>query len=466
MRHLHLAELRDSWTAWLSVSMTFIVVNAMFAGTAVTKTSLDRAHEQRHFEDIVVQANDMAVNINYGMVGIVSLLVIGSVTGLVIESRRGSIARLGLTGASPGQITGTLMTQLAIVSLASALIGDTFAGAVARVLLDNQAESQEVARIETVWAPWPIVEANLICAAVAMLGGLRVARRATRISPVEALRQSQGSAPAKRRWIGRTIWVVLCLALLAAVYASLGPLGEIEEKDQALMMVMQAVLMVIPLMAVALTNASPLTIGLLTNAWTKLVPGDSTWHLARSTVLGKMDRLTRTAVPVMLTLALLFGMQTMGGSMQATLDAMGTGVQLSGTGLSTFVALFGGPLAIALAGGLSAILIMARQREAELALDGVLGATPAQRIAIPALEGVIVVITSTLNALVLLAVEVVFMRRGLPSVFPGYRVVIPWQQFLWATLLLMAIVMVSTVVPTLRSLRVPEPRVIGRYVAA
>ena len=29
MRHLHTAELRDSWTTWLSVSLTFIAVNAM-----------------------------------------------------------------------------------------------------------------------------------------------------------------------------------------------------------------------------------------------------------------------------------------------------------------------------------------------------------------------------------------------------------------------------------------------------
>lgn len=71
---------------------------------------------------------------------------------------------------------------------------------------------------------------------------------------------------------------------------------------------------------------SPVTTGLLTRGWTKLVPGRSgTWHLARNTVLGKMDRLERTVVPVMVTMSLLFSMMCLGQSFQATLEAMEEG---------------------------------------------------------------------------------------------------------------------------------------------
>ncbi len=50
-----------------------------------------------------------------------------SVTALVVQARRGALARLALAGATPGQVSRILMAQLAIVAAAGALVGTLLA---------------------------------------------------------------------------------------------------------------------------------------------------------------------------------------------------------------------------------------------------------------------------------------------------------------------------------------------------
>ncbi|MGO4956589.1 FtsX-like permease family protein [Luteococcus sp. Sow4_B9] len=466
MRHLHLAELRDSWTAWLSVSLTFITVNAAFALLALASASAQRAAAGGLHPDLVM-TNDFTIGINQGMCALVGLIVIGTVTGLVVGSRRGSIARLQLAGASPRHVVATLMTQLAVVSLTCAVIGDLIAILSVQGALDAHTTSQQMERIPAVFDPLAVLGANLLCTGIAMLGGLRASLRATRIPPVEALRQASTAPSARKGMVGRILWSILMIALIAGLFALTPQARKVEDQQFAMQAVMQAALMLIPLVATLLTQAAPLTTGLLTRGWTRLVPGRSgTWHLARNTVLGKMDRLQRTVIPVMITMGLLFSMMTLGNSFAATLKAMGNDVQLTDVDLPGLLVVMGLPLAIAVAGALSALLMMARQREAELALDEILGATPAQRVLVPLLEATIITVTAFLQAAFLTLVVAAYMRLALPIVLSTFQVVIPWGTILVISLVILVATALCTVVPTLPSLKMPPPRVISRRVAA
>lgn len=465
MRHLHIAELRDSWSAWLSVSLTFITVNAVFAVIALCDVAAGRS--QQGWDEGAVMTNEAALGINYGVSTLIGLLVIGTVTGLVVGSRRGSIARLQLAGASPAHVVGTLMTQLAVVSLVCAVVGDLVAIPCVQPVLDAHTTNQDLPHIPAAHSVTPMLVANLACALVAMLGGLRASISATKVAPVEALRQSTTSPDHRRGMVGRAIWCVLTGGLVSLVFWAMPKFTLIDDQRMAAQSVMQATFFLIPLLAIFLAKASPITTGLLTRAWTRLIPGRSgTWHLARNTVLGKMERLERTVVPVMVAMSLLFSMMCLGDSFVATLRAMGDDAELSGTDLRGLLLVLGAPLSISIAGALSALLMMARQRQAELALDEILGATPAQRVLVPTLEATIVTVTALVQALALTLVVAVYMRLALPLVLPQFRVVLPWATMGWGTLVIWLATAVCTVAPTLPTANVPAPRVVSRHIAA
>jgi len=129
-----------------------------------------------------------------------------------------------------------------------------------------------------------------------------------------------------------------------------------------------------------LGQVARLVVGPLTRLWTGLVPSSHpTWVLTWSTSVVKAARLTRTAVPVMMTIGLFLGMAAVGGTIQATLNADADPTRLGGLGLLSLVPVLGLPLLLALSGGVGSLIMMSKQRDAELALTGTVGTTPAQR---------------------------------------------------------------------------------------
>ncbi|MGD5639543.1 FtsX-like permease family protein, partial [Xanthomonas citri pv. citri] len=125
--------------------------------------------------------------INLVFCALVGASVIGASTSLVVDSRRGSLARLALSGATPRQVVATVMTQLVAVSLACAVLGDVIAYAVLQPTLDVLASerSAELVPPTAVYALWPALLANLLAVGLALVGGFRQAYRASRIPPVE-----------------------------------------------------------------------------------------------------------------------------------------------------------------------------------------------------------------------------------------------------------------------------------------
>jgi putative ABC transport system permease protein len=118
-----------------------------------------------------------------------------------------------------------------------------------------------------------------------------------------------------------------------------------------------------------------------------------------------------------------------------------------------------------MAGGVGSLVMMARQRQAELALCGIVGTTPGQRLAMPVLEGVIIAVTGALLSLAMVAAAVVLLAVGLPAAGFPFAFVPAYGTFAAALGACTAITVAATVLPTLPSLGRPEPRVIARLVA-
>lgn len=126
----------------------------------------------------------------------------------------------------------------------------------------------------------------------------------------------------------------------------------------------------------------------------------------------------------MFTVAILLGMTVVMPTIAATTAAAGYEIQLSGAGIGPVLTMVGPALAIALAGGVGSLLMMSKQRDAELALTGVLGATPpGQRRTLPVLEAVIIAVTALFPALIAVGgVELAYFHFGLPAA--GYAAVL------------------------------------------
>ena len=110
--------------------------------------------------------------------------------------------------------------------------------------------------------------------------------------------------------------------------------------------------------------------------------------------------------------------------------------------------------------------MMSRQRSADLALAGVLGATPRQQLLVPALEAVIITVTASLLGLVMAAVSGALLAGGLAILLPQSQLSIPWPILGLTVVICLLLVTLGTTMPVLRSLRQPAPKVISKLVAA
>jgi putative ABC transport system permease protein len=467
VRQLHLAELRDSWSAWLGVCLGFVVTNFALALCALVELAGVRAVQAGQMQWINSASFTWGPAFNLVLCSIVGAVVIGSSTSLVVDSRRGSLARLALTGATPGQVVLTIMSQLAAVCLACAVLGDV----AAYLLLDpvmsfllSTDNNELLVRATPVYALWPVLLANLFAVGLALMGGFKQARRASHIPPVEALRQATGTSE-ERMTIGRWVRAGLCLVLIVITY-SVTPGVAASTGKEGFSNTFQSSALLLIVAGAFLAQLAPALVGPLTRAWTALVPSfDPTWDLTRSTTVTKAARLTKSVVPVMLTIGIFFGMAALGATLQSTLRANGDGTVIEGIGAVDLLPVLGLPLLLSLSGGVGSLIMMSKQRNAELALSGIVGTTPGQRVLMPVLEGVVITVTAALLSLVMVAVSIGIMAVGVPAAGLAFAFVPRYAVFAVGLLVCLVITVAATLLPTLRSLRLPEPRVIARLVA-
>lgn len=468
MTRLALADLRESWVAWLGVSLTFVVTNAVLATCLLFTHSADVAMAAGVMHGDDAEAVRTLPMINLATSALVALAVIGAATSLVVSARRSAIARLLLGGAGPGQVVRLLAVQLVVVSVVCASLGDLLAIVLTPEAIAQVTTDRAVTTFPMHVSVGALLAANAACIGLSLLGGLRQARAASRIPPVEALREATTAGASRMgRWTVAFRWVrfvVLAGAIVAAFPAYRANAHDFG-KD-ALSMLMQVSVLLIPLTGLALAAVLPWLVGPVTSAWTRLVPGGPAWHLARHTVVAKADRLVRSVLPIMFATGLSFGILMAADTLLAALHRMGSTVELSGMSVTTIVTMIGMPMTVAIAGSVGNLVMMSQQRSAELALAGIVGAGPRQQLLVPAFEAVILTVTASVLGFVMAGVGAAMLASGLALTVPGATVSFPWGMLLGASAICLVVTLLATMVPVLRSLRQPAPRVVARLVAA
>lgn len=467
MGPLVLAELRSAWSSWCAVLIAFVVTSFAIVLAVLAIDSLSATVASGDIPASEGPALLFLPSWNLGLAIIGTLSVIGAVTGLVVQARRGALARLALAGATPAQVSRILLAQLAIVAIAGSVAGAALA------ILMLPAVLVEAVGERGVSGDAAVVRVDLLLVLVgaggfvlfAVLAGLRQARVAAAIPPVEALRAVPGATVRRGRvlrWIAAALLAVATIGLAAGVIAIAPNLG-VDSGDT----ILQGAIGCMLLTSVVLSLAAPLTIGLLTRAWTALVPSRSApWVLARAGVIARGERLARTVTPIAMAVGLLVGFQALVASVAVVLAELGrAGMEHGGT--AAVLALIGLVLLISMAGGVSAVLMMSRQREAELALIGVIGATRRQQVLVAVFEGIIITVTATILGLIMTAVAMIVFLVGMNALPTGVTapLVMPWAELVVVTVVAAAVVVASTTLPVLRSLGRPARQVAAQLAA-
>lgn len=470
MRRVIAAELRDSWPAWVGVSLGFVMTGFAMALAALVLHS-GVAASGTVLPELDAQTYSAQGGINLVLATLVGFNVVGASTALVVDSRRGALARLALVGATPHEVVRAVLSQLAVVAFVSAIVGDVLAVLVLRpalaFLLAERGSDSSGIMAPPVVEPGTLVAVNLAWLLVVLIGGYQQARRASRIPPVEALRQSQGS-DAARSGVRPSAWFRAALALLFLIgMFVMVPALAANRDSETFTQIMQTNMFGLAVVGWLFSELMPLIVRPLTSLWTGLVPASvsPTWSIARATVLARAERLSRSVSPVMFTIGLAFGIIGLPTTYNAIFAASGFDVTLEHVGAETFLALMGLALAIALCGSVGSLLMMSKQREAELALLGIAGGTGAQRVRVATFEAVMITGTAAILGILMVVVSLTHLAWATPQAGLQFALGVPLVPLLVALLVCGAVTIVATVVPTLRSVQLPEPKVIARLIA-
>ena len=228
----------------------------------------------------------------------ISLFVLAATTGLAVNLRRRRYALLRTVGATRGQVRRAIWAELAGCGLAGGLLGWLPGAALGTLGVRALAAHQMLPAGSAAWqTPWLLPIACGVSVLVAVLSGQVAARRASRTSPVQALRETA----ADRRW-PHPVRVLLGLAaaggagtLVAFTFGQKSSAGQLALAFPLLLACMVAVALLGPvLVALAAWLARPLR-----------TAGGPSARLALAAIAAQPRRTASAVIPVAMAVALV-----------------------------------------------------------------------------------------------------------------------------------------------------------------
>jgi len=254
-----------------------------------------------------LQLDDLAsmFGVMSGFSGFIAIFVVASTFSFVVSSRRRELGLLRLVGATPRQVRRMILGESLIVAAVASLAGCVFAHLITPPTLWLAHERGLTPMKLDPPSFWPTLAiAFPLGAVVALIGARSAARRASRIPPIDAMRE----AAVERRRMGfwRLVVGLLCLGgsltMLVTMGAVTGELSLVLGIFAPEMLVISAVCFG-PWLFPALARLI---------AWPLVRRGDVTIRLARDNVAASAKRTASLAAP---TLAI----SAIGGSLLLTL---------------------------------------------------------------------------------------------------------------------------------------------------
>jgi putative ABC transport system permease protein len=193
----------------------------------VTYTGNDRADAE--FLDLG-QARSFLIQMSSAFGGtmlLIVVLVVAGTLGLAIQQRRREFALLRAIAATPRQIHRLIGAEILLLATSAAVLGSLPGYGLAYLVRDLLASTGTIpADFRFAIDPLPALVAVVLCVVASRVAGLIVARRAARISPVEALGEAAVEPPRLGR-VRLTIgWLLVGVGVGAAIAVPLTTAGE------------------------------------------------------------------------------------------------------------------------------------------------------------------------------------------------------------------------------------------------
>jgi putative ABC transport system permease protein len=224
-----------------------------------------------------------------------TVFVVSSTCALSAAQRRRELGLLRAVGATPGQVRRMMYAETGLVALLAGLLGAPAGAAAAPLLGDAMVEiGLEPAGFTVTWQPTALIGSVLLGMFVALAGVTAAARRASRIPPLDALREAAADprAMTPARWVVGPLCAVAGGALLAGM-----PAFPLEMRSSAGMGAAMFLLCAAALL-------SPVLIVPLVRAVARPWRGTATGMLVREGTLTGVRRVASTAAPVLATVGL------------------------------------------------------------------------------------------------------------------------------------------------------------------
>jgi putative ABC transport system permease protein len=228
----------------------------------------------------------------------ISLFVLAATTALAVNLRRRRFALLRTVGATRGQVRRAILAELAGCGLAGGLLGWLPGAALGTLGVRALAGHQMLPAGSTAWrTPWLLPIACGISVLVTVLSGQVAARRASRTSPAQALRETA----AERTW-PHPVRVLLGLAaaggsgaLVALTFGQKSSAGQLALAFPLLLACMLAVALLGPLLvALAAWLVRPFQ-----------AAGGPSARLALASIAAQPRRTASAVIPVALAVAMV-----------------------------------------------------------------------------------------------------------------------------------------------------------------
>ncbi|KJC64272.1 ABC transporter permease [Agreia bicolorata] len=454
MIRLLLADLRTNLASRLGPLITIIGVTiTLGVGLSLSATSVFYGGKI---------AQSMGTTATIVLVGaiIASGLVISSVQRIAVELRGRDYAIWQLAGVLPATIGRLVIAQSLVVAMAGALVGAIIADLIVPSTI--QALWREgLAKDGTImrFGPGAALVDILAVTALVLISTIPAARRASRTPALAVLRES--TPPMARMTLRR--WIAVAVSLLAITALVLGMSGGRSE-----LVGMGAMLP--PVLVALAASVAPILYPRVLRLWTALLPArvSPAWYLGRHNARHKLSRSTAAITPMMVAVAIAGGpisdIATATNAILITRDSPPDYYTKDSSGnLALLLVLVGAPVAVATLGSAVVVFVTGRDRYRDNALLRAAGATNTTIVAASIAEALIHAATAFLLGLAGIAlsasiIAALFMREtgGIP-VMPY----IPVAETAGIFAAGLALILVSTVGPTLLSLRADVPAMLA-----
>jgi putative ABC transport system permease protein len=240
---------------------------------------------------------------------LISLFVLASTTALAVNLRRRRFALLRAVGATRGQVRRAILTELAVCGVAGGALGWLPGAGLGGLGVRALAAHQMLPAGSTAWlSPWLLAIACGASGLVAWLSGQVAARRGSRTSPAQALRETG----AERKWPNPVRVVLGLLAVGGSVTLMVFTLGE---KNAAGQLALAFPLLLACMVAVALLG--PLLVAFA--AWLAkpaIAVGGTPARLALAAIAAQPRRAASAVIPIAMAVAMVGTIYFAGTSIQ------------------------------------------------------------------------------------------------------------------------------------------------------